>query len=66
VPADPVETPGEGIEGTVEGRTAIVGGTHFVSSKLSESGAISLQKPKCPVPSWLPSPSMADWPANSS
>jgi heavy metal translocating P-type ATPase len=35
VPADVVETPGEGIEGTVEGRAAIVGGSHFVSSRLA-------------------------------
>ena len=36
VPTNMVETPGEGIEGTVAGRSAIVGGIHFVSSRLSE------------------------------
>ena len=36
VPTDMVETPGEGIEGTVAGRSAIVGGIHFVASRLGE------------------------------
>ena len=35
VPTEIIETPGEGIEGLVEGRRAIVGGIHFVASKLS-------------------------------
>jgi len=34
VPAEVVETPGEGVEGIVEGRVAIVGGLHFVTSRL--------------------------------
>jgi cation transport ATPase len=34
VPADVAELPGEGIEGTVEGRRVIVGGTRFVAQKL--------------------------------
>ncbi|MEO8317431.1 MAG: heavy metal translocating P-type ATPase [Bradyrhizobium sp.] len=38
VPARVVETPGEGIEGEVEGRAVIVGGVHFVASRL-ERGA---------------------------
>jgi heavy metal translocating P-type ATPase len=33
VPADVVETPGEGIAGRVEGRAVLVGGLHFVASK---------------------------------
>ena len=36
VPTNVVETPGEGVAGTVEGRSAIVGGIHFVSSRLSK------------------------------
>jgi len=35
VPANVVETPGEGVEGTVEGRATIVGGIHFVASRLA-------------------------------
>jgi P-type E1-E2 ATPase len=35
VPANVAETPGEGVSGTVEGRPVIVGGIHFVSSRLS-------------------------------
>jgi heavy metal translocating P-type ATPase len=35
VPADVVETPGEGVEGIVDGRAVIVGGIHFVASRLS-------------------------------
>lgn len=34
LPASVIETPGEGIEGRVEGRDVIVGGTHFVASRL--------------------------------
>jgi heavy metal translocating P-type ATPase len=39
VPTAVVETPGEGIEGCVEGRRVIVGGIHFVASKLTSRGA---------------------------
>jgi heavy metal translocating P-type ATPase len=35
VPTSAVETPGEGIEGVVEGQSAIVGGMHFVASRLA-------------------------------
>jgi heavy metal translocating P-type ATPase len=35
VPTDMVETAGEGIEGTVAGRSVIVGGMHFVASRLA-------------------------------
>jgi heavy metal translocating P-type ATPase len=48
VPTDVVETPGEGIEGSVEGRRTIVGGIHFVSSKLSGSGKGPPHRPKVP------------------
>ena len=42
VPTEIVETPGEGIEGWVEGRRVIVGGAHFVGSKLSTANAATL------------------------
>jgi heavy metal translocating P-type ATPase len=48
VPVDVVETPGEGIEGSVEGRRTILGGIHFVSSKLSGSNKPSPFRPKVP------------------
>jgi len=48
VPTDIVEKIGEGIEGSVEGRRIIVGGVHFVTSKLASSGATAL--PRAPVP----------------
>lgn len=35
VPSNVSETPGEGIEGTVEGHSTLVGGIHFVSSRLA-------------------------------
>ena len=47
VPADVVETPGEGIEGSVEGRRVTVGGTRFVTSRLVNHGA-TLQRLKKP------------------
>jgi P-type E1-E2 ATPase len=48
VPADVVETPGEGIEGLVEGRRTVVGGIRFVASKLSGSGKSSTHRSKVP------------------
>jgi heavy metal translocating P-type ATPase len=47
VPTDVVETPGEGIEGSVEGRRVSVGGVRFVASKLPIRGA-ALQRPGKP------------------
>ena len=44
IPSEVVETPGEGIQGFVEGRPVVVGGSHFVLSKLPREGASSLQK----------------------
>jgi len=41
VPANVTETPGEGIEGWVEGRRAVVGGVHFVASKVRDGGGPS-------------------------
>ncbi len=37
VPAEVAETPGEGIEGRVEGRRVIVGGIRFVAAKIGQS-----------------------------
>lgn len=48
VPTGVDETPGEGVEGDVAGRHAIVGGVHFVSSKLSAVDAVSPPRPKAP------------------
>jgi len=42
VPTDVVETPGEGIEGRVEGRAVKVGGIRFVTSRLNRGSADSL------------------------
>jgi len=39
VPGAVVETPGEGIEGRIDGRDVIVGGLHFVGRKTAESRA---------------------------
>ena len=41
LPSDVVETPGQGIEGFVNGRRIIVGGPHFVASKISGSISFS-------------------------
>ncbi len=38
VPSDVVETPGEGITGTVEGRKVVVGGLRFVAAKIADAG----------------------------
>jgi heavy metal translocating P-type ATPase len=49
VPTDIVETAGEGIEGYVDGRRAIVGGTHFVKAKLLPAAdGLSLHRPDVP------------------
>jgi heavy metal translocating P-type ATPase len=37
VPSEVIETPGEGVEGIVDGRRIIVGGLHFVSRKIAHS-----------------------------
>lgn len=47
IPTDVVETPGEGIEGRVEGRRAIVGGNRFVLSRLADSAG-RLHRPHSP------------------
>jgi heavy metal translocating P-type ATPase len=37
VPSDVMETPGEGVTGTVEGHKVVVGGLHFVAGKISDA-----------------------------
>jgi heavy metal translocating P-type ATPase len=44
IPSEVVETPGEGIQGVVDGRPVIVGGIHFVLSKLPAGTSDSFQK----------------------
>jgi heavy metal translocating P-type ATPase len=48
IPSDVVETPGEGIEGCVDGHRVIVGGLRFVSHKLAESSVSSFQAQRPP------------------
>jgi heavy metal translocating P-type ATPase len=48
VPGDVVETPGEGVEGDVDGRRVIVGGTHFVAAKVPQPGALPARAPYRP------------------
>jgi P-type E1-E2 ATPase len=48
VPGDVVESPGEGVEGRVDGRRVIVGGVRFVSRKLAESGMAGLRADRPP------------------
>ncbi len=42
VPDDVTESPGEGVEGRVDGRRVIVGGVRFVSRKVAQSGISDL------------------------
>jgi heavy metal translocating P-type ATPase len=44
IPANVVETAGEGIEGVVEGRNVVVGGIRFVKSKLATGTKDSIQQ----------------------
>ncbi len=37
VPSDVMETPGEGVSGTVDGHKVIVGGLHFVAGKIADA-----------------------------
>jgi P-type E1-E2 ATPase len=48
VPHNIVETPGEGIEGCVDGRHVTVGGLRFVSGKLAETGLSQLRAERPP------------------
>jgi heavy metal translocating P-type ATPase len=48
VPVDVVETPGEGIEGQVDGQRVVVGGARFVASKLNSEGGAGKPWSKTP------------------
>jgi cation transport ATPase len=38
IPENVVETPGEGVAGTIDGRKVVVGGAHFVASRVGAEG----------------------------
>jgi heavy metal translocating P-type ATPase len=44
VPRDVIETPGEGIEGLIDGQRVIVGGVRFVSRQVRPSSSLRMQK----------------------
>ncbi len=44
VPRDVIETPGEGIEGLIDGRRVIVGGARFVNRHVRQSSSLRPQK----------------------
>ncbi len=44
VPTQIVESAGEGIAGSVDGHSVVVGGIGFVESKVSETGAVALRR----------------------
>ncbi|AXK84183.1 cadmium-translocating P-type ATPase [Pseudolabrys taiwanensis] len=48
VPAEVVETPGEGLVGLVDGHSVIVGGLHFVASKTADGGTALLPRDRQP------------------
>lgn len=48
VPADVLETSGEGVEGRVDGRSVVVGGLRFVSRKLAQPGMSDLRADRSP------------------
>ena len=48
IPTDVVETPGEGLVGRVDGHSVIVGGLHFVASKIADAGAALLSRDRQP------------------
>jgi heavy metal translocating P-type ATPase len=48
VPADVLETSGEGVEGRVDGRSVVVGGLRFVSRKLVQPGVSDLRAERSP------------------
>ena len=48
VPADVVETPGEGVLGQVDGRTVAVGGPRFVAAHVSDPGLSTLSRDRKP------------------
>jgi heavy metal translocating P-type ATPase len=48
VPSDVVEVPGEGIQGSVDGRRVVVGGTRFVARRTAGAHASALSPEKLP------------------
>lgn len=48
VPSDVMETPGEGVTGTVEGHKVVVGGLRFVAAKISDAGLSPLRHDRAP------------------
>ncbi|MCK9916175.1 heavy metal translocating P-type ATPase [Microbacteriaceae bacterium K1510] len=48
VPTDVAETAGEGLVGHVDGHNVIVGGLHFVASKIADAGAVLLPRDRQP------------------
>jgi P-type E1-E2 ATPase len=48
VPVNVIETPGEGVEGRIEGREVVVGGLNFVNRKLPQSKLSNLQLDRSP------------------
>lgn len=48
VPSDVMETPGEGITGTVEDHQVVVGGLHFVAGKISDTAQWPLPQDRPP------------------
>ncbi len=48
IPVDVVETPGEGIIGLVDGREVVVGGVHFIASKVGDGDLADLTRDRPP------------------
>lgn len=48
IPAEVVETPGEGLVGKVDGRGVMVGGLHFVAGRIAGAGAALLPQDRPP------------------
>jgi len=48
IPAEVVETPGEGIAGRVEGHAVMVGGPHFIMERIGEAGVRPLLASRAP------------------
>jgi heavy metal translocating P-type ATPase len=48
VPSEVIETPGEGVEGIVDGRRIIVGGLHFVSRRIAPADLADVRANRSP------------------
>ena len=48
IPAEVVETPGEGIAGRIDGHEVVVGGPHFVAGKIGDAELIALGRDRPP------------------